>query len=140
METGADRQRALRDAYAGADIAVTGGASFIGSHLTEVLLEAGAEVTVADDLSSGSLENLSGVITDVRFLEGDLRDPLFARKALEEQDIVFHLAAAHGGRGYIDTHPVECMNNLTLDHAVFAASTNANRIVLASSACAYPTN
>jgi nucleoside-diphosphate-sugar epimerase len=47
-----------------------------------------------------------------------------------------------GGRGYIDTHPVECINNLLLDHVVFAAAADAgvDKIVLASSACVYPTN
>ena len=44
------------------------GASFIGSHLVESLLDKGADVRVADDLSSGKLEHLSGVISDIEFL------------------------------------------------------------------------
>jgi len=131
----------VREFYAGRRVLVTGGASFIGSHLTERLVAAGARVTVADDLSSGRLENLEAVRDDVHFLRGDLRDGDFARRACDRSEVVFHLAAAHGGRGYIETHPVECLNNMTLDHGVFTASTagGAERIVFASSACAYPT-
>jgi nucleoside-diphosphate-sugar epimerase len=129
-------------AYANRSTLITGGASFIGSHLAEVLVDAGAVVTVADDLSSGQLENLAAVQSRVTFLKGDLREPEFARSACNGQDIIFHLAASHGGRGYIDTHPVECTNNMLLDHAVFAAAAGAGakKIVFASSACVYPTN
>jgi len=132
----------FKAAYANRSALITGGASFIGSHLAEVLVDAGAVVTVADDLSSGQLENLAAVQSRVRFLKGDLREPEFAKGACNGQDIVFHLAASHGGRGYIDTHPVECTNNMLLDHAVFAAASGvgATKIVYASSACVYPTN
>lgn len=121
---------------------VTGGASFIGSHLVELLVAQGATVRVADDLSSGRLDHLGNVADDVEVLVGDLRDPAFAEKASTDQDTVFHLAASHGGRGYIDTHPVECCNNIALDHAVFqsAVSAGARRLVFASSACVYPTS
>lgn len=120
---------------------VTGGASFIGSHLVEALVEVGAAVTVADDLSSGRAEHLSSVAPRIRMHEGDLRDSAFARRAIADSEVVFHLAAMHGGRGYIDTHPVECLNNMTLDHTVFAAAASAGvrKIVTASSACVYPT-
>ena len=128
------------DGYAGKHVLVTGGASFIGSHLTETLAGLGAHVTVADDFSSGRRDNLAPSL-DIQFLEGDLRDTALARRACAGKDIVFHLAAAHGGRGYIDTHPVECMNNMVLDHSVFSAAVlgGASKIVFASSACVYPT-
>jgi nucleoside-diphosphate-sugar epimerase len=134
--------RARLDSYAGRRVLVTGGASFIGSHLVELLARSGAVVTVADDLSSGRLENVRSVADDCAVLIGDLRDADFARRAVAGQHTVFHLAASHGGRGYIDTHPVECCNNLVLDHVVFqaAASAGARRLVLASSACVYPTS
>jgi nucleoside-diphosphate-sugar epimerase len=137
-----DLKSRLEIAYAKRSILITGGASFIGSHLAELLVDVGAVVTVADDLSSGRLENLAGVQSRVRFLKADLRDPEFAKKACHDQDIVFHLAASHGGRGYIDTHPVECTNNMLLDHTVFAAAAGAGaaKIVFASSASVYPIN
>jgi UDP-glucose 4-epimerase len=126
--------------YDGERVLVTGGASFIGSHLVQLLLCAGARVTVADDLSSGDLDNLASVAGDVVTAIGDLRDPGFASRAVRGQDTVFHLAAMHGGRGYIDTHPVECTNNMLLDHVVFSAAATADvgRLVQASSACVYP--
>lgn len=133
---------ALETSYSGRRVLVTGGASFIGSHLVELLVGAGAEVTAADDLSSGHLENLGAVEGRIRFLEGDLRDAKVAQAATRGQEVMFHLAAMHGGRGYIDTHPVECMNNLVLDHAVLSAATAARvrKAIFSSSACAYPTN
>jgi nucleoside-diphosphate-sugar epimerase len=135
-------QTRVKGAYAGRRIVVTGGASFIGSHLTEMLADTGAEMTVADDLSSGRLEHLAAIQAQITFLQGDLREPKFARAAMAGQEIVFHLAASHGGRGYIYTHPVECTNNMLLDHTVFAAAaaSGVKKIVFASSACVYPTN
>jgi UDP-glucose 4-epimerase len=55
-------------------------------------------------------------------------------------DVVFHLAALHGGRGYIDTHPAECCSNMILDQLVFEESCKAGveKICYASSACVYP--
>ncbi|HEX8646225.1 MAG TPA: NAD-dependent epimerase/dehydratase family protein [Thermoleophilaceae bacterium] len=127
--------------YAGERVLVTGGASFIGSHLVELLVAQGARVVVADDLSSGSRRHLDAVADEVEVLEGDLREPAFAERAARGAETVFHLAAMHGGRGYIDTHPVECTSNMLLDHVVFGAcaAAGAARLVLASSACVYPT-
>ena len=121
-------------------ILVTGGASFIGSHLVERLVGEGARVRVADDLSSGRLENLNEVINEIDFREGDLRDASVAAEACGGREAVFHLAACHGGRGYIDTHPVECSTNTILDGTVFAAAHRAGvkKVCFASSACVYP--
>lgn len=126
--------------YSGESVLVTGGASFIGSHLVELLVAEGAQVRVADDFSSGSIRNLSGVADKVEILVGDLRDPAYAARAVDGMETVFHLAALHGGRGYIDTHPVECTSNMLLDHVVFSAAigAGATRLVHASSACVYP--
>ena len=132
----------LGEFYRDKAIAVTGGASFIGSHLVELLVAAGARVTVSDDLSSGREEHLAHLRSTINFVKGDLRNAELASRAVKGAEVVFHLAAQHGGRGYIETHPVECMNNMVLDHAVFAAAVagGASKIVLASSACAYPTH
>ena len=121
---------------------VTGGASFIGSHLVEALLAKGAEVRVADDLSSGKMENLSAVISEIEFLQGDLKDIEFADRSTKDCDILFHLAADHGGRGYIAAHPASCAGNMALDNIVFAsaAKNDVEKIVFTSSACVYPTD
>jgi UDP-glucose 4-epimerase len=55
-------------------VLVTGGASFIGSHLVDSLVKFGANVTVIDDLSSGNLVNLADSINQINFVELDLRE------------------------------------------------------------------
>ena len=128
--------------WSGRRVLVTGGASFIGSHLVDALVDRGAQVRVADDLSSGRLENLHGHVEAgaVEFLEVDLREADHAGRAVADVEIVFHLAASHGGRGYIDSHPVECSTNLILDGQVFrqAARAGVGKVVYASSGCVYP--
>jgi nucleoside-diphosphate-sugar epimerase len=131
-------------------ILVTGGASFIGSHLVDTLLNMESEVVVADDFSSGKLSNLkypmrhkhpkTWVNGNLTVREGDLKNKDFASSVMEGIDVVFHLAALHGGRGYIHTHPAECCSNMALDQIVFEEAFKAGieRICFASSACVYP--
>ena len=99
--------------WSGKRILVTGGASFIGSHLVDALVARSAQVRVVDNLSTGLLDNLSDHISSgaIDFREGDLFDPDVARQSARDRQVVFHLAADHGGRGYIATHPVECSTN-----------------------------
>ena len=119
---------------------MTGGASFIGSHLVEKLAELGAKVTVADDLSSGTLANLSQTEESIVFRKGDLKDRNFAESVVDGTDVVFHLAARHGGRGYIASHPADCASNMAIDSTVIDASwkRGVERVCFASSACVYP--
>jgi UDP-glucose 4-epimerase len=83
---------------------VTGGAGFIGSTLTRMLLERGYAVRVYDDLSSGSQEHLEGL--DVELVVGDVRDPEHLARTCAGVDTVFHLAA---GAGVVDSieRPIE---------------------------------
>src|SRR4051794_35822551 len=121
---------------------VTGGTSFIGSHLVERLLERGADVRVVDNLSSGRLDNVRTFIENgtIEFIEGDLLDQRTARQSLQGIQLVFHLAADHGGRGYVDLHQSACATNLALDGMLFEAAADASveKIVYASSGCVYP--
>jgi len=124
-------------------ILVTGGASFIGSHLVDRLAEKGVYIRIVDNLSSGKIENLSNLFASdeyIEFIKADLRDPGVARRALEGVDIVFHLAADHGGRGYVDLHQAGPASNLFLDGVVFleAVKAGVEKIVFASSGCVYP--
>src|SRR5437667_745894 len=123
-------------------VLVTGGASFSGSALVDALVERGAKVRVADNLSSGELENIERHVREgsVKFLEGDLLRQDFAKQAVRDCEVVFHLAADHGGRGYIDLHQAACATNLTLDGVVFLACREAKvgKVVYASSGCVYP--
>jgi nucleoside-diphosphate-sugar epimerase len=130
--------------WTGKRVLVTGGASFIGSHLTDALTKLGARVRVADNLSSGLLENIADHVASgkVEFLQGDLKDPRFAAQATAGMHTVFHLAAEHGGRGYIDLHQVSCSTNLILDSQVFRSAEQAHvdKVVFASSGCVYPSH
>ncbi|HEX9800197.1 MAG TPA: NAD-dependent epimerase/dehydratase family protein [Thermoanaerobaculia bacterium] len=79
---------------------VTGGAGFIGSHLVERLLADGAHVSVLDDLSTGSLENLAAIVDHPRFDHriGSVTDAPLVAELVEGADLVVHLAAAVGVR------------------------------------------
>ena len=79
---------------------VTGGAGFIGSHLTERLLKDGNKVAVIDNLSTGSLENIESFKnhTGFEFAEGDIRNTELMEPLVEQSDVIFHLAAAVGVR------------------------------------------
>jgi len=128
--------------WADRSVLVTGGASFIGSHLVEALVARGARITVADNLSSGRLENLRPHLDRgrIRFVEADLRRQGDVEGVVPGHECVFHLAADHGGRGYIETHEANCAANLTLDGLVFRAcvESGVQRVVYASSGCVYP--
>src|SRR5687768_12658331 len=77
---------------------ITGGAGFIGSHLSELLLSQGHRVTVIDDLSTGSMSNISHLRANADFtylVDTMLNAPLLA-ELVDEADAIFHLAAAVG--------------------------------------------
>ena len=128
--------------WKGRDVLVTGGASFIGSHLVDGLVERGATVRVADDLSSGRKENIQGHLeaNKIEFLKGDLKDHSFVHEAVDGASVVFHLAADHGGRGYVDLHQAACATNLGLDTSLFLTCMNrgVEKVIYASSGCVYP--
>jgi nucleoside-diphosphate-sugar epimerase len=125
-------------------VLVTGGCSFIGSHLVDALVKRGATVRVVDDLSSGVVENIEHHLPGktVEFIKADLLDSGVAEDAVADQQVVFHLAATHGGRGFIDLHQAACATNLALDGLVIRAAHKAGveQITFASSGCVYPTN
>lgn len=75
---------------------VTGGAGFVGSHLTDLLLRRGDHVTVVDNLSTGRRENLPAAHERLRFIEADIADALAAFGKGETFDEIYHLAAAVG--------------------------------------------
>ncbi|MEA5015957.1 MAG: GDP-mannose 4,6-dehydratase [Candidatus Limiplasma sp.] len=81
---------------------VTGGAGFIGSNVSALLLQKGWQVRVLDDLSSGYACNLDGL--DVDFQKGDIRATATATDACSGMDVVFHLAASVGRQRSLD-HP-----------------------------------
>ena len=128
--------------WSGTQVLVTGGCSFIGSHLVDALVERGARVRVADDLSSGRREHIQPRIErdGVEFLDCDLLAGGNAERAVAGMEHVFHLAANHGGRGYIDLHQAACATNLALDGLMIRAAHRAGvgQFTFASSGCVYP--
>src|SRR3989441_1522352 len=128
--------------WKGRQVLVTGGASFIGSHLVDALADRGARVRVVDNLSSGQVENLKRHIDrgEIEFHNANLDDAGVPEKLVDGISVVFHLAADHGGRGYVDLHQAACATNLALDGLIFRACHRAKveKIVYASSGCVYP--
>jgi nucleoside-diphosphate-sugar epimerase len=124
-------------------ILVTGGASFISSHLIDLLADKGAQrIRVVDDLSSGHLANIQRHLDSgrVELLQADLLHPGVAQQAVADMQVVFHLAAIHGGRGFVDLHQAACAQNLALDGILVKAAHEAGveKFVFASSGCIYP--
>ena len=127
-------------------ILVTGGASFISSHLIDLLVAKGAtgkgQIRVVDDLTSGKLANIQGHIDSgvVEFVKADLLQPGVPQAAVASRNVVFHLAAIHGGRGYVDLHQAPCSQNLAMDGMLVKAAYEAGveKFVFASSGCVYP--
>jgi nucleoside-diphosphate-sugar epimerase len=123
-------------------VLVTGGASFIGSHLVDRLVDLGAEVRVTDNFMSGKKENVEKHLKhkNIELIDENLLDSKITQTSCKNRSIVFHLACDHGGRGYVDLHQAACSTNLTLDGMVFLAAFKAGveKIVYASSGCVYP--
>ena len=125
------------------NVLVTGGCSFIGSHLVDRLVKKSARVRVVDNLSSGKLEHIQHWVEQgaAEFIHADLLEAGQAERAVDGIDNVFHLAADHGGRGYIDLHQAACATNLALDGLMIRAAHRAGvgHFTFASSGCVYPT-
>src|SRR5436309_1461422 len=143
MKEGSARVTTADGFWVGKTVFVTRGVSFIGSTLTDQLLVRGAKkVSIVDDLTSGHLANIRQHLGTgkVDFLQADLREPGVARTAMQGVDTVFHLAADHGGRGYVDLHQAGPASNFFLDGLVFAEALKAKvkKVVFASSGCVYP--
>jgi UDP-glucose 4-epimerase len=120
---------------------ITGGAGFIGSHLADALIARGDSVTVLDNLSTGSLKNLSGVIEKVEFVEGDIRNQDLVEKLTQNADVVLHMAAALGMQTIMH-HTVESVStNFTGSEVVMNAALKfEKRLIIASTSEIYGKN
>jgi len=124
-------------------VLITGGAGFIGSHLAERLIKDGEEVTVVDNLSTGSLENIKSLRNKPKFnfVEGNIHDTSLMEALIEPSDLVFHLAAAVGVR-LIAERPVHTIETNIIGTEVVLETANklGKKILLASSSEVYGKN
>lgn len=119
---------------------VTGGAGFIGSHLTTKLVERGESVRVLDDLSTGRVDNLAHLLPNrVHFVAGNVADREQAEAAVKDVDVVFHHAAVasvpQSVNDPLGTHTADATGTVTLLDACRRAGVR--RIVYAASSSCY---
>lgn len=120
-------------------VLVTGGAGFIGSHLTEQLVKCGAEVTVLDDFSTGSLANLASVINAITLIGGTITDYATCVRASKDIQLIFHCAAQTSVPGSM-VDPKTCyQTNVqgTYNLLEAARQNKVQRFILSSSSAVY---
>lgn len=116
------------------------GASFIGSHLIKKLINKKVSSIKVVNLTKKHFSILKDYSKDIELIEADLRNLKKAQKYIHNMDIVFHLAADHGGRGYVNKYQADTASNLLLDGSIFLAALKEDigKIFYASSGCVYP--
>jgi len=133
--------------WSGRNVLITGGAGHIGSHLTSVLLERGANVRIADNLWRGKKEYLldenGKPIIDFEkdFLEIDLREMKNCEKAVKGMDTIFHLADVVAGIDFVfGNEAFVYRSNVLINSNMFEAARNENleKLAYVGAACAYP--
>lgn len=123
----------------GETVLVTGAAGFIGSHLVEALLSRGARVRGLDNLATGNLGNLAGVLSRMDFRLEDIRDADACARACEGTSIVFHQAALGSVPRSIEDPATTVAVNVSGTANLFASAcrAGARRVVYASSSSVY---
>jgi UDP-glucose 4-epimerase len=120
---------------------ITGGAGFIGSHLADACTARGDEVTILDNMSTGSRANVAHLEGRINVQEGDIRDKDLVEKLVSDSDLVFHMAAALGVKNIME-HTLESIDrNFNGSEVVLHAATKHNkRIIIASTSEIYGKN
>jgi UDP-glucose 4-epimerase len=120
---------------------ITGGAGFIGSHLADACIARGDEVTILDNMSTGSRANIAHLEGKVTVHEGDIRDKDLIEKLVSDSDLVLHMAAALGVKNIME-HTIESIDrNFTGSEVVLNAATKFNkRLIIASTSEIYGKN
>jgi UDP-glucose 4-epimerase len=120
---------------------ITGGAGFIGSHLCDELLAQGHQVSILDNMSTGSAANIAHIEDQIEIHQGDIRDVELVDKLMAPADLVLHMAAALGVNTILE-NPIESVStNFTGSEVVLTAATKLNkRIIIASTSEIYGKN
>ncbi len=115
---------------------ITGGAGFIGSHLTEFLLEQGfKKITIIDNLSTGTRENITNIIRNnkVEFIKGNIINCRLLERAIKNVDIIFHLAAVVGVKLVLEEPVKTIVTNINGTERVLSIAQKYNRKVIIAS-------
>ena len=122
-------------------ILLTGGAGFIGSHLADHYVAKGDQVTILDNFSTGSQENIAHLAGKVTTVDGDIRNVDVVEELTKDVDLVLHMAAALGVNTILES-PLESMStNITGSEVVLNAAAKFNkRIIIASTSEIYGKN
>jgi UDP-glucose 4-epimerase len=120
---------------------ITGGAGFIGSHLCDALVAEGREVTILDNLSTGSKKNIAHLEGKIKVFQGDIRDQKLVESLVEDCDLVLHMAAALGVDNILE-NPIESISTNFYGSEVVldAALRYDKRILIASTSEIYGKN
>lgn len=121
-------------------VLITGGAGFIGSHLCEYLISLGYEVTILDNLTTGSKNNIDSCKGAI-FISGDITNKVLVDKLVSRSDTVFHLAAAVGVKTILSA-PIKSMqtNFIGSEIVISACSRFDKRLMIASTSEIYGKN
>ena len=120
---------------------ITGGAGFIGSHLCDALVAEGKEVTILDNLSTGSEKNIAHLEGKIKIFQGDIRDQKLVESLVKNCDLVLHMAAALGVDNILE-NPIESIstNYFGSEIVLNAATKYDKRIIIASTSEIYGKN
>ena len=122
-------------------VLITGGTGFIGSHLCDYYIKQGQDVTVIDNLSTGSISNIKNNIQNIHLIEGNITDVGLVNDLVSKSDLVFHLAAAVGVKTIL-ANPIESIttNFLGSETVLNACAKYNKRLLIASTSEIYGKN
>ena len=120
---------------------ITGGAGFIGSHLVDHYLAEGHEVTILDNMSTGTAKNIDHVKKQIEIHQGDIRDSSLVDKLVSKSDQVLHMAAALGVNTILESTVESVSTNFNGSEVVInSALKHEKRILIASTSEVYGKN
>lgn len=122
-------------------VLITGGAGFIGSHLCDALVSDGKEVTIIDNLSSGSEKNIKHLEGKIKLVQGDIRDHKLIESLVAESNLILHMAASLGVDNILE-NPLESIstNFYGSEIVLKSAAKYDKRLIIASTSEIYGKN